>query len=78
MAEALAAFKVKGLKTNIPFLRLMLEYPPYVAGELHTGLAEELIRSKGYKDRLESLKLRGSTSTPTPPPRTGPFLLAIW
>jgi 3-methylcrotonyl-CoA carboxylase alpha subunit len=56
LSEALAAFEVVGLKTNIPFLRLMMEFPPYAAGDLRTGLAEELMGAKDYKERLESLK----------------------
>jgi acetyl-CoA carboxylase biotin carboxylase subunit len=53
MAEVLAEFEIEGLKTNIPFLRLMMEFQPYMTGDLHTGLAEKLISSEGYKDLLD-------------------------
>ncbi|MDR0621456.1 MAG: biotin carboxylase [Deltaproteobacteria bacterium] len=56
MAEALGAFEVEGLKTNIPFLRLMMGFEPYLAGDLHTGLAERLVGYEGYKEKLEALK----------------------
>jgi acetyl-CoA carboxylase biotin carboxylase subunit len=56
MAEVLAEFEIEGLKTNIPFLRLMMDFGPYRAGELGTGLAERLVASEGYKARLESLR----------------------
>jgi acetyl-CoA carboxylase biotin carboxylase subunit len=56
MSRALAAFEVEGLKTNVPFLRLMMGFGPYVGGELHTGLADLLVGSEGYKARLEALK----------------------
>jgi acetyl-CoA carboxylase biotin carboxylase subunit len=55
MEGILAEFEIGGLKTNIPFLRLMMDFEPYVAGELHTGLAEMLIGSEGYKNRVGSL-----------------------
>jgi acetyl-CoA carboxylase biotin carboxylase subunit len=56
MAEVLAEFEIEGIKTNIAFLRLMLDYEPYASGELHTGLADSLISSDDYKSRLEALK----------------------
>ncbi|MDR2301863.1 MAG: biotin carboxylase [Deltaproteobacteria bacterium] len=56
MSEVLAEFEVAGIKTNIGFLRLMMEFGPYVAGNLHTGLADELVASENYKARLEALK----------------------
>ncbi|MDR1677679.1 MAG: biotin carboxylase [Deltaproteobacteria bacterium] len=56
MAQVLSEFEIVGLKTNIPFLRLMMEFEPYTLGELQTGLSEKLISSEGYKSRLESLK----------------------
>jgi acetyl-CoA carboxylase biotin carboxylase subunit len=56
LSEALAAFEVAGLKTNIGFLRLMLRFPPFLDGSLHTGLAEALIKSPGYKEALAALE----------------------
>jgi acetyl-CoA carboxylase biotin carboxylase subunit len=55
MDEALAAFVVEGVKTNIGFARAMLRHEPFVAGRLHTGLAEELIAQPAYKDELAAL-----------------------
>jgi acetyl-CoA carboxylase biotin carboxylase subunit len=55
MQNALAEFKIEGVKTNLAFLRTMLDYEPYRAGDVHTGLTEELIKSEGYKQSIESL-----------------------
>ncbi|MDR2459193.1 MAG: ATP-grasp domain-containing protein [Deltaproteobacteria bacterium] len=49
MEEALKAFEVEGIKTNIGFLRALLRYEPFKEGLVHTALAEELIKSPGYK-----------------------------
>jgi acetyl-CoA carboxylase biotin carboxylase subunit len=59
LGEALAAFEIQGLKTNIGFCRLMLRHPPFVEGRPHTGMAEELLKSPGYKEALEALERRG-------------------
>ena len=56
MAEALAAFEVEGVKTNLGFLRLMLAHPPFAEGRVHTGLAESLVKSPGYKEALAALE----------------------
>ncbi|MDR3204846.1 MAG: biotin carboxylase [Deltaproteobacteria bacterium] len=54
--KALADFEIEGLKTNIPFLRAMLRYPPFIEGHPNASLAAELLASDGYKDSLEKLK----------------------
>ncbi|MDR2367318.1 MAG: biotin carboxylase [Deltaproteobacteria bacterium] len=56
MSEVLAEFEILGLKTNLPFLRLMMDYEPYLAGNIHTGLSEQLVCSENYQARLEGLK----------------------
>ena len=38
-AQAARAFRIEGVKTNLPFLIAALESPEFVAGEVHTGLA---------------------------------------
>jgi acetyl-CoA carboxylase biotin carboxylase subunit len=53
--SALAGFEVEGLKTNLGFLRLMIGHPDFRGGRIHTGLAEELLRSPGYRGRLAGL-----------------------
>jgi len=45
MDEALGEFAVEGIKTNIPFVRGMMKYEPFREGLVHTGLAEEYLRS---------------------------------
>lgn len=45
MYEALGEFAVEGIKTNIPFIRGMMKYEPFREGRVHTGLAEEYLRS---------------------------------
>lgn len=45
MYEALGEFAVEGIKTNIPFVRGMMKYEPFREGRVHTGLAEEYLRS---------------------------------
>jgi acetyl-CoA carboxylase biotin carboxylase subunit len=56
LGEALAAFEIAGVKTNIGFTRLMLAHPPFLAGDVHTGLAESLVKSPGYKEALAALE----------------------
>ncbi|MDR2455685.1 MAG: biotin carboxylase [Deltaproteobacteria bacterium] len=56
LEEALAAFEIEGLKTNIGFLRLMLRHQSFIEGSLHTSLAEELVKSPGYKEALSKLE----------------------
>jgi acetyl-CoA carboxylase biotin carboxylase subunit len=48
MHEALCAFEVEGVKTNCAFIRALMKHPPFREGCVHTGLAEELIKSPGY------------------------------
>jgi acetyl-CoA carboxylase biotin carboxylase subunit len=59
LEEALAAFAVEGLKTNIGFLRLMLRSQGFIEGRLHTSMAEELIKNPGYKEALAKLEAGG-------------------
>jgi acetyl-CoA carboxylase biotin carboxylase subunit len=40
--EALAAFEIAGVKTNIPAVRLVLASEPFRAGRVHTGLMAEV------------------------------------
>jgi len=41
MDRALADFVLLGVRTNIPFLRLLVGHPAFRAGDLHTGFLEE-------------------------------------
>ncbi|QBY56219.1 acetyl-CoA carboxylase biotin carboxylase subunit [Cupriavidus oxalaticus] len=43
--EALSATDIVGVKTNVPLLQRMLTYAPWLAGELHTGLVQDLLAS---------------------------------
>lgn len=41
MRDALEVFQVEGVKTNIPFLRKVLDHPAFKAGDLHTRFIDE-------------------------------------
>ncbi len=43
LAAALAQFRVEGVKTNIPFVRRVLEDPAFRAGQVSTGLMERML-----------------------------------
>jgi acetyl-CoA carboxylase biotin carboxylase subunit len=47
LVDALDDTVIEGVKTNIPFIRQVLQSPEFVAGEVHTGLgAQVLARAK--------------------------------
>jgi acetyl-CoA carboxylase biotin carboxylase subunit len=46
---ALADCKVRGVKTNIPFVRAVLASESFRAGAVHTGLAAEVLREAGAR-----------------------------
>jgi acetyl-CoA carboxylase, biotin carboxylase subunit len=43
LIEALADFDVRGVKTNIPALKTLLDSEPFRAGDVHTGLTKSVI-----------------------------------
>jgi acetyl-CoA carboxylase, biotin carboxylase subunit len=43
LIEALAEFDVRGVKTNIPALKTLLDSEPFRAGDVHTGLTKAVI-----------------------------------
>jgi acetyl-CoA carboxylase biotin carboxylase subunit len=45
LLDALAAFEIRGLKTNIPALTAILESEAFRAGRVHTGLIPEVLGS---------------------------------
>jgi acetyl-CoA carboxylase biotin carboxylase subunit len=47
--DALGAFAVEGVKTNIGFLRALIKHDPFRSGCPHTTMAEELVKAKGYR-----------------------------
>ncbi|MGK2852981.1 MAG: pyruvate carboxylase [Microbacteriaceae bacterium] len=52
--RALAEFRIRGVSTNIPFLRAVLEDPAFIAGDLSTAFIEErphLVNTRQSKDR---------------------------
>ncbi|WP_156761118.1 pyruvate carboxylase [Microbacterium karelineae] len=52
--RALAEFRIRGVATNIPFLRAVLDDPAFVAGDLSTSFIDErpeLLRGRVSKDR---------------------------
>jgi 3-methylcrotonyl-CoA carboxylase alpha subunit len=40
MLDALAAFRIEGITTNIPFLRRVVGHPAFRTGQVHTGFVE--------------------------------------
>jgi acetyl-CoA carboxylase biotin carboxylase subunit len=40
--EAVAAFQVEGLKSNLPFFAELLDDPEFVSGRYDTGLVERM------------------------------------
>ena len=40
---ALEEFAIEGVKTNIPFLLRALRHPPFIAGDVHTGLTQDIL-----------------------------------
>jgi pyruvate carboxylase len=56
--RALAEFRIRGVATNIPFLRGVLEDPAFVAGDLSTAFIEErphLLTAHASRDRATKL-----------------------
>src|ERR671913_97444 len=56
--RALAEFRIRGVATNIPFLRAVLDDPAFVAGDLSTAFIEErpaLLTSHPSRDRATKL-----------------------
>ncbi|MGO2466983.1 MAG: pyruvate carboxylase [Microbacterium gubbeenense] len=52
--RALAEFRIRGVSTNIPFLRAVLDDPAFVAGDLSTSFIDErpeLLEGRVSKDR---------------------------
>ncbi len=45
LGEALDEFAIEGIKTNIPFIRAALGNERFVSGDVHTGLADEVVAS---------------------------------
>ena len=43
LRAALEGFAIEGVKTNIAFLLRALRYAPFVAGDVHTGLAGDIL-----------------------------------
>lgn len=56
--RALAEFRIRGVSTNIPFLRAVLEDPAFVAGDVSTSFIDErpeLLTSNPSRDRATKL-----------------------
>jgi acetyl-CoA carboxylase biotin carboxylase subunit len=53
LRRALAEYRVGGIATTLPLFRLLLDVPEFVAGDLHTGLLDELL-SRHSVERLEA------------------------
>lgn len=58
MDRALREFRIRGVKTNIPFLENVINHPVFAAGEATTGFIEqqpELFKFKPRRDRATKL-----------------------
>ncbi|MFO0946792.1 MAG: pyruvate carboxylase [Planctomycetota bacterium] len=58
MERALTEFRVRGVKTNIPFLVNLVRHPDFIAGQFHTRSLDEtpeLFEIKGRQDRASKL-----------------------
>src|SRR5690606_33455114 len=56
--RALAEFRIRGVATNIPFLRAVLDEPAFVAGDVSTSFIDErpqLLTSHPSRDRATKL-----------------------
>ena len=42
MIAAMDAFVIEGVKTNIPFIRKVIDSPAFRSGDVHTGLGKAL------------------------------------
>ncbi|MDR1081077.1 MAG: biotin carboxylase [Deltaproteobacteria bacterium] len=48
MFDALGEFRIEGVKTNIGFLRALMKLDAFREGKVHTTMAEEIVKTKGY------------------------------
>ncbi len=62
MKNALERFQIEGIKTNVPFLRFVMEVDQYKEGKVNTRWLEQLIPK--YKEKKEAAK-RKRKKTPT-------------
>jgi pyruvate carboxylase len=46
MKTALGTFRIEGIKTNINFLRFVIEQPEFVAGKISTNWLENTVLPK--------------------------------
>jgi acetyl-CoA carboxylase biotin carboxylase subunit len=53
LSDALSAFDIQGVKTNIPFVQRILAFDDFVAGRVHTGQAGDLPFSNPSKESNE-------------------------
>jgi pyruvate carboxylase len=73
LSRALSEFRIRGVKTNVPFVARILEHPDFISGNLHTGfIAEnpELFNFKQPANRAHKLlgffansKVNGNSNT---------------
>ncbi|HID32778.1 MAG TPA: acetyl-CoA carboxylase biotin carboxylase subunit, partial [bacterium (Candidatus Stahlbacteria)] len=52
MRRALEEYRIKGIKTTIPFHRRVLDYQPFIEGRYHTGIVGE-IESSAVADHID-------------------------
>ncbi len=61
--EALADFRLEGVKTNVPLLRDVLVSPEFASGGYHTGslagIAERRLQAKGVKSSMNGTSVNG-------------------
>lgn len=53
LSEALSAFEVDGVKTNIPFVQRILKFKDFVAGRVSTGQANDVLLANQSKESTQ-------------------------
>ena len=85
MGRSLAEFRIRGVKTNIPFLQNVIRHPQFLSGDTHTRFVDEtpeLFKMPRRKDRgtkavhaLADITVNGPPGLPSRPVRPKPLIV---
>ena len=85
MGRSLAEFRIRGVKTNIPFLQNVVRHPAFLNGTTHTRFIDEtpeLLRFPRRKDRgtkavlaIANITVNGPPGVPAKPTRPRPLIV---
>ena len=71
MERCLQEFRVRGVKTNIPFLLNLINHPQFLAGDVTTRFLDETPELFRFADpprpRVQGARVRGRSDRPRPP-----------